>query len=143
MVNPISMILLLGRNKQYLFNPDLGRTLELTLNNTKVDVKGTTGYDYKLDKMFFANSTTNPENECYENGEQLPDGLFDASPVRFGAPVFMSQPHFYQADPYFASLLAEGSMKPDQKLHETSIVYEPISGKDVFIKNQIFVWNIQ
>ena len=32
----------------------------------------------------------------------LPSGVYNASACRFGAPIFMSQPHFYQADPYFA-----------------------------------------
>ena len=35
-------------------------------------------------------------------GKQLPSGVYNASACRFGAPIFMSQPHFYQADPYFA-----------------------------------------
>jgi len=119
---------LLGKEKQYVFNPDLGRTLELTLSDRQANVKGTTGYEYKMDKLFFANSTNNPKNKCFEHGHPLPNGVFNASAARFGAPVFMSQPHFYQADPYYANLIAKGSLKPDSNLHETSFVFEPISG---------------
>ena len=39
--------------KQYIFNPDLGRTLELTLANKNTKIRGTTGYEYKMDSLFF------------------------------------------------------------------------------------------
>jgi len=114
--------------KQYIFNPDLGRTLELTLANKNTKIRGTTGYEYKMDSLFFANSTLNEENWCFEHGSPMPSGVFNASACRFGAPVYMSQPHFYQADPYYLDFVSEGSQEPNQSLHETSMVFEPVSG---------------
>ena len=77
-------------------------------------------------KPFFANSTINPENKCFETKE-IPSGMFDASLCRFGAPIFMSQPHFYQADPYYQTFLAS-PLKPNKSLHETKFVFETVSG---------------
>ena len=56
-----------------------------------------------MDKNLFANGTIHPENSCF--GSDLPTGMFDVSPCNFGAPVFISQPHFYQADSYYQRLL--------------------------------------
>ena len=119
---------LFDRPKQYIFHNDLGRTLELNLTDRQSYIKGTAGYEYKIDNLFFANSTFNPKNKCFEHDHPLPNGVFDASPTRYGAPVFISQPHFYQADPYYTNLIATGSLKPNHKLHETSVVFEPLSG---------------
>ena len=48
---------------------------------------------------------------------------------RFGAPVFVSQPHFYLADPYYSSLVH--GMRPDHEKHTTSLKIEPLSGVPV------------
>lgn len=117
-----------GTPKQYIFNPDLGRTMELSLTDTNVGVHGIKGYEYKLDKSFFANSTYNRDNFCFEHGNPLPNGVFNASAVRFNAPIYMSQPHFFQADPFYSSFLEKGSLHPNQAKHETAFVYEPTSG---------------
>jgi len=74
---------------------------------------------------FFANSSINPDNKCFE-AHQIPSGMFNASACRFGAPIFMSQPHFYHADPYYQTLLAS-PLKPNKSLHETKFVFEPVS----------------
>merc|ERR1719237_846709 len=39
----------------------------------------------------------------------------------------MSQPHFYQADPYYQTLLGQ-PLKPNKTLHETKFVFETVSG---------------
>ena len=45
---------------------------------------------------------------------------------RFGAPVFISFPHFYLADSYYTSMV-EG-LKPDAEKHRTYMRIEPESG---------------
>ncbi len=79
------------------------RPLELAYDSWSF-VKGTSGKRYVIDSMFFANSSVNHNNWCYENGVQLPSGLYNASSCRFGAPIFMSQPHFYQVRQCFRFL---------------------------------------
>jgi len=115
------------RHKEYAFNVDLCRTLELTSTGETEKFYGTSGNVYVQDANLFANSTVNPDNKCFEN-EEIPSGLFDVSACRFNAPIYMSQPHFYQADPYYASLLQEGSVDPKENEHETKFVFEPVSG---------------
>ena len=41
--------------------------------------------------------------------------------------MFISQPHFLNADPYYLSLVQSG-LSPDPMLHGTSFKVEPLSG---------------
>ena len=117
------------RRTESVFNQDLCRPLILASTGEYVKVHGTTGETFVQPAYMFGNHTDNEHNICYVNGPvDIPSGLFDASPCRFGAPVFMSQPHFYQADPYYASLLQNGSVEPNEAKHETKFVFEPTSG---------------
>jgi len=115
-----------GKSKQLVFNNDVCRTLKLSPSGEKEKIHGTEGSAYVVDETFFANATINPENKCFSSKE-IPSGMFDASACRFGAPIFMSQPHFYQADPYYQKFLAN-PLKPNKSLHETKFVFETVSG---------------
>ncbi len=122
-----------GQDKKYveLFSNDLCRTLKLDFERQTTSHKISVN-EYKISSMFFANSTVNKDNWCFEPGKkQRPSGVFDAGPCRLNAPVYMSQPHFYQADPYYIDQLAPGSMHPDKDKHETTFLVEPLSGLPV------------
>lgn len=80
------------------------------------------------------NGTLYPENECYCNGECIPSGLFNISSCRYGTPVFMSFPHFYNADPFYHEQV-EG-MKPDKDKHQFFMSFEPV--KNIFECLQYF-----
>ena len=81
-----------------LFSNDLCRPIELSHVGWDY-VKGVPGKQYRVEQSYFANSFDNPENSCYELGPVLlPSGVYNASSCRFGAPIFMSQPHFYQVN---------------------------------------------
>lgn len=54
----------------------------------------------------------------------MPSGLFNVSSCRFGAPVFMSFPHFYNADPFYSQQV--DGMKPDKNKHEFFVALEPV-----------------
>merc|ERR1712013_325869 len=61
--------------------------------------------------------TENPLNSCFEPQTAfLPSGVFNTSVCRFGAPVFVSQPHFHQADPYYLNMVGKG-IAPNSSLH--------------------------
>eukprot|EP00088_Acartia_fossae_P042692 TRINITY_DN4488_c0_g2_i2.p1 TRINITY_DN4488_c0_g2~~TRINITY_DN4488_c0_g2_i2.p1 ORF type:complete len:496 (+),score=94.32 TRINITY_DN4488_c0_g2_i2:56-1543(+) len=113
-------------NKTYveLYSNDVCRSLKFEYNST-VYPHGIHSYEYVATKDLFANGTDNPENACY-NPTHLPSGVYNTSICRFGAPVFISLPHFYLADPYYGSLV-EG-MKPEQDKHRTFLRIEPESG---------------
>ena len=69
--------------------------------------------------------TKYPSNKCFCTGDCMPSGVFNASSCQFGSPTFMSLPHFYNADPYYTSLV-EG-LGPRQDKHEFCMVLEPVS----------------
>lgn len=118
-----------GLEKTYIemFSNDLCRTLRFNYN-TELMVKGINSYEYMADRSFFANGTENPLNACYEpQSVFLPSGVYNTSICRFGAPVFVSQPHFYLADPYYLDMIAKG-MSPNSTLHNTYFRIEPRAG---------------
>ncbi|GAB1863256.1 Scavenger receptor class B member 1 [Camponotus japonicus] len=63
---------------------------------------------------------------CYCNGECTPSGLINITICRYGAPVFISLPHFYKADP--TVLDAVDGLRPNDKDHSFSITLEPTTG---------------
>jgi len=118
-----------GLKKTYIemFSNDLGRTLRFPFNK-EVYVKGINSYEFIADRGLFANGTENPMNACYEPPlAYLPSGTYNCSLARFNAPVFVSQPHFYQADPYYLSMIAKG-LYPNSSLHSTYLRVEPRAG---------------
>jgi len=109
-----------------LFTNDLCRSLRFKYNTTAYP-NGIHSYEYIADKSMFANGTENPDNACYNPQEVfLPSGVYNSSLCRFGAPVFISFPHFYLADSYYTSKV-EG-LKPDVEKHRTYMRIEPESG---------------
>lgn len=70
-----------------------------------------------------------PDNKCYcgENDETCPaKGLQNVAPCQFGAPAYLSFPHFYQADP--ALLDAVEGLKPEKEKHQTYFLIQPNLG---------------
>lgn len=61
---------------------------------------------------------------CYCNGECTPSGLINITECRFGAPVFISLPHFYKAPSVLDQV--EG-LSPNERDHSFSITLEPVS----------------
>ena len=136
-----------------LFSNDLCRSIRLPFKS-EVDVEGIKSYEFVADKSFFANGTENPLNSCYEPvGEQLRSGVYNTSLcrlenfrehfpryscLRYGAPVFISQPHFLNADPYYLSLVQSG-LSPDPTLHGTSFKVEPLSGIPTEVVARLFL----
>lgn len=83
--------------------------------------------------------TDNPDNKCYcqENCQEVPSGLLNVSSCWYGVPVFVSYPHFYNADPSYVDAV-EG-IKPDKDRHEMVIILEPTTGMLLDIKATIMV----
>ncbi|XP_076297743.1 protein croquemort [Lasioglossum baleicum] len=63
---------------------------------------------------------------CYCNGRCTPIGLMNVSSCRYGAPVFVSLPHFHRADPSLRERLV--GLNPDEEMHDFSIMLEPTTG---------------
>ena len=92
-----------------------------------VDHLGLKGVKYVLDESTFANKTVFDKNACYENN--LPSGLQNVTLCKakngIGAPIFLSFPHFYAADPFYLAQFTEDSdLAPNQDLHQPHMVLE-------------------
>ncbi|KYN06540.1 PREDICTED: protein croquemort-like [Cyphomyrmex costatus] len=63
---------------------------------------------------------------CYCDGECTPSGLMNVTACRFGAPAFISLPHFYKGD----SMLLDqvGGLHPNDKDHSFTVTLEPMTG---------------
>ena len=115
-----------------MFSNDLCRPLILKFENVS-SVKGISGNRYVLDDLFFANSSTKKDNWCFEapkswsnpkqdERQQFPNGVFNLGLCKFNSSTFISQPHFLEADPYYLNQFVDGSLKPDARKHQTTLV---------------------
>lgn len=105
-----------------MFSPELCQTIKLDYDGD-VERFGITGRKFIAADSFLDNGTKIPENKCWCDEICQPSGVVNASACRYGAPAFISLPHFYKADPYYSSLV-EG-MNPVKDKHEFYIIMEP------------------
>ncbi|XP_033634758.1 scavenger receptor class B member 1-like isoform X2 [Asterias rubens] len=108
-----------------LFHPDLCRSMPYTfvqddyLEGIPLKMFGVPAYAYE-------NSSTYPENQGFLVNEKdtVPSGLMRIDPCRYGTPIALSNPHFFNGDP---CLQVEG-LKPNADKHRNYFSIEPILG---------------
>ncbi|KAF4528152.1 hypothetical protein B566_EDAN016796 [Ephemera danica] len=89
-----------------LFASDICRSMMLEYNGTS-NVEGVEGYVYVGNRHLLDNGDLYPENKCFcsnkprEEPCALPTGVANVSLCRYGAPAFVSYPHFYLSDPFY------------------------------------------
>lgn len=72
------------------------------------------------------NGTAVPENKCYcSDGFCPPSGVYDMTKCAEGAPIYISYPHFYNADTSYRQ--AVRGMSPDPEKHKYFVRIEPVS----------------
>ncbi|KAG7213401.1 hypothetical protein KM043_002686 [Ampulex compressa] len=94
----------------------------------------TTTTEYSLEDESSAETTEQPDEDsevldmgqCYCNGECTPMGLLNVSACRYGAPAFVSLPHFYKGDPILTEQFV--GLDPKEEKHNFHIVLEPTTG---------------
>lgn len=101
---------------------------------------GINGYKWIADEKVFDNGVKYPEMACYctSNIESCPDllsGVFNASACKFGAPAFVSFPHFYLADKNFIENI--NGMTPNKEDHEFFVSMEPRTGIPLDVRAQL------
>lgn len=116
-----------------IFSNDLCSTLELERNGED-ELHGIRGYKYLGTNKAFDNGTLYPEMRCFFNQSEY-SGVRDVSLCKYGAPAFVSFPHFYLADPFYRRSI-EGMM-PDKGKHEMFISLEPNTGLPLKVRAQI------
>lgn len=90
------------------------------------EVLGIPGYTFVGSRSVLDNGTSNPKTRCNCGGVCAPQGVLNVSSCRFGAPGFLSYPHFLDADPYFREKV--NGMSPDRKKHQAYVTLEPSTG---------------
>ncbi|XP_034026830.1 lysosome membrane protein 2a [Thalassophryne amazonica] len=119
---------LLNRNELlYIFAADLCRSIHLGYVED-VEVKGIQAYRFAPPADVLMSPETNPTNQgfCVPAGECLGTGVLKVSVCREGAPIVVSFPHFYQADPKYIS--AVDGLNPNKEEHETYLDLQPTTG---------------
>lgn len=104
------------------FNGELCRYLDLYFIEEQ-EINGLKAYKYAATEQSVDNGTKFNEYSCFSYGESLPSGVMNVSACRYGAPVFVSFPHFYAADPYYLQFV--DGLSPNQSKHEFYIIMEP------------------
>ncbi|XP_011875402.1 PREDICTED: scavenger receptor class B member 1 [Vollenhovia emeryi] len=123
-----------GEDIVYLWDKDICRTLPLQYRGP-IEKAGIKANLYTPPNKLFGrlNETGSTEDECFcPDGSCPPQGLQNISPCQYSAPVYLSFPHFYQADPKLLDDI-EG-LKPVEKLHGTYFKIQsklgvPLEGK--------------
>ncbi|XP_060808892.1 scavenger receptor class B member 1 isoform X1 [Amyelois transitella] len=110
----------------HIYDKDLCRILPLQYRGDVYKDHIQTGL-YTPPSSTFECADVNPDNKCYCQDEKCPPrGLQNISPCQYNAPVYLSYPHFYDAEP---SLLDDfEGLKPQKKKHETYFMIQPKIG---------------
>ena len=74
--------------------------------------------------LMLDNGQLEADNECYCDGECVAGGVANVSSCRYGAPAFVSFPHFHLADPAYRAAVA--GMRPSADQHAFYIALEPV-----------------
>lgn len=116
------------------FVPDICTSMSVTYENTIVH-EGLTGVKYISDDTILDNGTKVNSRLCYYDGERIPSGVLNISLCKWGAPAFISLPHFYLADPSYRENI--DGMEPSKIKHELSISIEPKTGVPLNVHAQL------
>ncbi|XP_014253015.1 protein croquemort-like [Cimex lectularius] len=107
-----------------IFANDICSSIKLKRNSTQT-IQGVEGILFEGDETVFDNGQIVRENACYCSNSNFacpPPGTRDISTCRYGAPAFISYPHFYLGDKYYHK--AVSGMKPDPQKHKFYIVLD-------------------
>lgn len=101
------------------------RTLSLKAAGTG-EWLGLTGSKFVSDEDMFDNGTNVEANKCRCEGvECQPSGTLNVSLCKYGAPAFVSLPHFYLADESYRQNIT--GMKPNKEDHQFELILEPVN----------------
>ncbi|XP_038615055.1 lysosome membrane protein 2 [Tachyglossus aculeatus] len=108
----------------YIFSSDFCRSVYVSFTDA-VDVKGLPAFRFKIPPEILANNSDNA-GFCGPQGRCLGSGVLNISVCKDGAPIFLSAPHFYQADEKFEAAIK--GLRPEKANHETFLDINPVTG---------------
>lgn len=101
---------------------------------------GVDGIQWSGDAAMLDGQDANGTATCWCLANKCPDlkpGVFNASTCQFGAPAFMSYPHFYLADPSYREAVV--GMKPNASEHKFYVSLAPDTGIPLEIRGRLQV----
>ncbi|KAM5238987.1 scavenger receptor class B member 1 isoform 2-T2 [Ctenodactylus gundi] len=105
------------------YSPEACRSMKLVFHEV-AEFQGIPTYRFVAPSTLFANGTVYPPNEgfcpCLESGIQ------NVSTCSFNAPLFLSHPHFYNADPVLAERVL--GLHPNAQEHALFLDIHPVTG---------------
>ncbi|XP_055601457.1 scavenger receptor class B member 1 [Uranotaenia lowii] len=108
----------------HIYDKDLCRALPLVYRHP-VEKDGISADLYTLAEDAYG--PANENNTCYDDKHyKRYQGLQNISPCQYGAPVYISNPHFFQSDPQL--LDAVEGLNPQQDIHQTFFKIQPKLG---------------
>ncbi|XP_052122947.1 protein peste-like isoform X1 [Frankliniella occidentalis] len=113
------------RDRVSLFAPDLCRSVSLDYAGAMREA-GVDGLRFEGGPLMLDNGALDAANECFCDGECVAGGVANVSACRYGAPAFVSFPHFHLADPAYRA--AVRGMRPSADRHSFFIALEPTYG---------------
>ncbi|KAJ2950288.1 hypothetical protein O0L34_g11653 [Tuta absoluta] len=121
-----------------VFAADLCTFVTLTRTNDSVEVLGIKGVQFAANESIFDNGWRYPERACFcdevRDENCVPSGAMNISICRYGAPAFISLPHFLYSDPYYPSKL-EG-LEPNEDLN-FKLALEMVTGMPLSVSAHI------
>jgi hypothetical protein len=124
--------------------PATGRAFNVqNTNGAKLNVRGIELLQFEIPESEFADGETNPTNREWYNNYNASRGLLNISSLSFGAPTFISKPHFLDVDPAFVTdcgqciQFDEGFREPDRNLDEIIIAIEPRTGVNMYARQRL------
>ncbi|XP_061459093.1 scavenger receptor class B member 1 isoform X3 [Rhineura floridana] len=106
-----------------LYSPDACRSMRFTYNKSG-EFKGIPTFRFLAPKTLFANGIDYPPNEGFCPCRQ--SGILNVSSCRFNAPLFISHPHFLNADPEL--LKTVDGLHPNEEEHGLFVDLHPLTG---------------
>ncbi|XP_050347319.1 protein croquemort-like [Nymphalis io] len=106
----------LGQPEITIFAPDICTYMNLAkVGPTRI--QGIDGVLYAANESLFDNGYRYSSKACYcdevRDDNCIPAGALNVSSCRYGAPAFVSQPHFLNSDPYYPSKIKGLNPKED------------------------------
>lgn len=108
-----------------LFNGDLCRPLDLYFTEEQ-QIDGLNVYKYSSTERTLDSGQNYAENACFSVADDIRPGVMNISACRYGAPVFVSMPHFYAADESYLDYT--DGMSPSADKHAFYISLDPHTG---------------
>lgn len=117
-----------------IFNRNLCQSLRFEFEK-EVESNGIHGYRFVPPADVFAKPSENPSNQCFYSideeagkyeGSIAPSGLFNLSKCQHDTPLFLSWPHFFQADPALLEMVS--GLSPSKEKHQFYVDIQPKLG---------------